>query len=261
MNNAEVIGKRIKLLRETTGLNQQQLADALEIPRPAVSQIENGERKISAEELIDLSDVFQQPIDVILGIREPIDVILPEDKLMVTKKPIRIDVPQQNLAKFKEVLLFLLNKIGSKPNVGETVLYKLLYFIDFDYYEKYEEQLIGATYQKNMYGPTPVEFPKIVKRMIKDGDIEKLTSKYFAYPQTKYMPVRKPNLSLLNAQEIETIEDVIARLSDMNASKISEYSHKDVPWMTTDDGGIIKYESVFYRSEPYSMREYEPIVA
>ena len=24
------------------------------------------------------------------------------------------------------------------------VLYKILYFIDFDYYEKYEEQLVGA---------------------------------------------------------------------------------------------------------------------
>ena len=43
-----------------------------------------------------------------------------------------------------------------------TVLYKLLYFIDFDYYEKFEEQLVGATYIKNHFGPTPVEFKKIV---------------------------------------------------------------------------------------------------
>ncbi len=46
-------------------------------------------------------------------------------------------------------LLYVLNKVGCKYNVGETVLYKLLYFIDFDFYEKYEEQLIGATYVKN----------------------------------------------------------------------------------------------------------------
>ena len=43
-----------------------------------------------------------------------------------------------------------------------TVLYKLLYFIDFDYYEKFEDQLVGATYIKNHFGPTPVEFKKIV---------------------------------------------------------------------------------------------------
>ena len=34
-----------------------------------------------------------------------------------------------------------------------TVLYKLLYFIDFDYYEKFEEQLVGATYIKNHLDP------------------------------------------------------------------------------------------------------------
>jgi hypothetical protein len=67
------------------------------------------------------------------------------------KQEIRIDVPQKNLKKFKEVLLYILEKVGGKPNVGMTVLYKLLYFIDFDYYEKFEEQLIGATYIKNHF--------------------------------------------------------------------------------------------------------------
>ena len=68
----------------------------------------------------------------------------------------------KNLGKFKEVLLYVLNKVGSKPNIGETVLYKLLYFIDFDFYEKYEERLIGASYIKNHYGPTPAEFKEII---------------------------------------------------------------------------------------------------
>ena len=53
----------------------------------------------------------------------------------------RINVPQKNFQKFKEVLIYILNSVGAKPNIGETVIYKLLYFIDFDYYEKHEEQL------------------------------------------------------------------------------------------------------------------------
>ena len=100
----------------------------------------------------------------------------------------RISVPQKNLQKFKEVLLYILNKVGAKENIGETVIYKLLYFIDFDFYEKYEEQLVGATYIKNKYGPTPVEFVKIVEKMIKDGEIEKVKSEYFKLQQTKYLP-------------------------------------------------------------------------
>lgn len=46
---------------------------------------------------------------------------------------IRIDIPQKNLDKFKEVLLYILNKVGANPNIGQTVIYKLLYFIDFNY--------------------------------------------------------------------------------------------------------------------------------
>ena len=42
----------------------------------------------------------------------------------------------------------------------------------------------------------------------------------------------------------------------MNASQISAYSHNDVPWMTTKDGEAIEYESVFYRTPPYSVRAY-----
>ncbi len=51
---------------------------------------------------------------------------------------------KKTCGKFKEVLLYILGKVGSLPNVGETVIYKLLYFIDFDYFEMYEEQLIGS---------------------------------------------------------------------------------------------------------------------
>ena len=109
---------------------------------------------------------------------------------------------------------------------------------------------------KNKYGPTPVEFKKIVDKMSKDKEIEKVKSNFFAYPQTKYLPLRKPDLSKFKANEIEVIDDVLNKLSDMNATKISAYSHNDVPWLTTEDGKVIEYESVFYRTPPYSLREY-----
>ena len=50
--------------------------------------------------------------------------------------------------KFKQVLLYILNKCGQKPNVGKTVLNKLLYFADFNYYEKYFESITGVEYVK-----------------------------------------------------------------------------------------------------------------
>ncbi len=249
------LGNKIKQLRQEIGMSQEQFSEFLKIGRVAVSQIENGSRKIAAEEITKIAKVFNISTDVLLYAKKDIKVILEEAKEKTPKKEeIRINVPQKNLKKFKEVLLYILNKIGSKPHIGETVLYKILYFIDFDFYEKFEEQLIGATYQKNNYGPTPKEFIKIVK-MMEGKDLRKLKDEYFKYPRTKYLPLREPDLSILNANEIQLIDNVLNKLSDMNASQISEYSHNDIPWLTTEDGKIIEYESVFYRTAPYSVRD------
>lgn len=251
------IGNRIKGIREREGLSQEDLAKRMDISRVAVSQIENGKRKICTEELISISRTFNVSTDILLDLEKDIEVIFEKSKegKPEEKQEIRISVPQQNIEKFKEVLLYILGKVGSRPNIGQTVLYKLLYFIDFNYYEKYEEQLIGATYIKNHHGPTPREFIKIVKEM-EGKELVKMQDKYFKYPQTKYIPLIDPDLSKLNARELHVIDDVLNKLADMNATQISEYSHNDVPWMTTEEGDVIDYESVFYRTTPYSVREY-----
>ncbi len=251
------LSKKIKVIREKLGLSQEALAKQLGISRVAISQIENGDRKISAEEIAKLSNIFNMPTDVLLSLDKDIEVVLEKGLRSKPKEKtgIRINVPQKNLEKFKEVLLYILGKVGSKPNVGQTVLYKLLYYIDFDFYERYEEQLIGATYMKNHHGPTPKEFIKIVEEM-EGEDLIRVDDEYFKYPQTKYLPKRKPDLTKLKAHEIKMIDEVIERLSDLNATEIREYSHNDVPWQTTEEGEVIDYESVFYRTPPYSVRDY-----
>ena len=259
------LGERIKKMREENGISQEefvkkinQIDNKIKLSRVTLSQIENNKRDISANEIMAISKVLNIPVEYIYNPQKEPQIILREENAKYAPKDsIRIDVPQKNIEKFKEVFLYILNKIGAKPNIGESVLYKLLYFIDFDYYEKYEEQLIGATYIKNHYGPTPVEFKKIINDMISKKEIIKVESKYFDYPQRKYLPLRSPELAILKANEIELIDDVLSKLSNKSAKEISDYSHQDVPWLSTKDGDIIKYESVFYRTSPYSVREYK----
>jgi transcriptional regulator with XRE-family HTH domain len=251
------LGKRIKALREALRISQEELAKKLEIDRASLSLIENDKRALKANELILLAKAMNISIDELLNIHSSTEVILEQAQELKEKSlDLRISVPQKNLQKFKEVLIYILGKIGAKPNVGETVLYKLLYFIDFNYYEKYEEQIIGATYIKNHHGPTPIEFQAIVNEMIESKEIEVVKSKYFQHLQKKYLPHRESDLSVFNANEIKLIDDVLQKLSSMNASTISEYSHQDVPWMITPDRQKIDYESVFYRTPAYSVREY-----
>jgi transcriptional regulator with XRE-family HTH domain len=254
-NISVILGQRIQRLRTANGLNQDALAKAIGISRPAVTMMEQGKRKASASELVKIARFFNLSMEELVDDTKMPQVLLQKNKEVKTQvNQIRISVPQKNLDKFRQVLLYILNKVGSKPNIGETVIYKLLYFIDFNFYEKYEEQLIGATYIKNKYGPTPVEYRKIVEDMIKRGEIEAVKSSYFQYPQTKYLPRKPFDLRMFKAHEIDTINSVLDRLSDMSAKDISDYSHKDVPWLTADDGKPIDYEAVFYRTPEYTVR-------
>lgn len=251
------IGGNIRKLRIALGMTQEVLAEKVSIHRSSIVQIELGNRKVNVEELIKFAEVLNITVDQLINPDlKPEEVIEPSSEEFSVHEPReRISIPQNNFLKFREVLLYILAKVGARPNIGETVLYKLLYFIDFDYYETYEEQFIGATYIKNRYGPTPTHFHKLIESMEKDGDIVRVAKEYYSYPQTKYLPCREPNISKLSATELDTINDVLRRLGDMNATQISEYSHKDIPWITTEDGAHINYESVFYRSPEYSLRE------
>lgn len=251
------LGGRILKLRERNGLSQEKLSKMIGVKRITLSKIENNDRKITADELIKFSKVFNMTIDQIInpGHEPKIKILKSKNDKENKEIPIRVNIPQSNVNKFKQVLLYILNKVGSKPNIGQTVIYKLLYFIDFNYYEKYEEQLIGAKYIKNHHGPTPIEFKKITEQMINDKEIEKVNSEYFDYPQTKYLPRKRPDLSVLNGRELETIDNVLDKLSDMNANQISDFSHRDVPWIVTVDQEPIEYETVFYRAPEYSVRE------
>ncbi len=250
----------LKKIRQKNGISQGYLAKKIGVSRPTYAQIEEGKREMKIPEARKIARFFDMDLEDFLACKEKYE---PKVKLEKTKKKskaepkTRISVPQEKMDKFREVLLYLLENIGALPNVGEAVICKMFYFIDFDYYEKYEDQLIGATYIKNHHGPTPVAFTDIVEKMKKEGDLAPVTKKYFQYKQKKYLPLRKANLSEFSAREKELIDYEIERFKNFNAAKMEEYSHKDIPWISADDLKPIDYESVFYRAPEYSVREYE----
>ena len=257
-----MLSKFIQQLRKRHNLTQEFLASKLGISRPTYVQIELGERDLTITEAKKLSEIFNIQFEDFLQGKEGAKTIVKiEGKKQVqeSKDEIRISVPQEKADKFRQILLYILKKVGGKPNVGMTVLYKLLYFIDFDYYEKYEDQLMGLVYFKNHHGPTPLLFENLISDLTKKGEVEIVKSKFYQYPQTKYLvnPEIEPDLSILNGQEQGHIDWELQRLSDLTANQLSDLSHKDVPWISADSGKQLDYESVFYRTPETSVREYD----
>lgn len=255
-----MLSEFVQQLRKKHKLTQDFLAKKIGVSRPTYVQIEKGERDLTITEAKKLADIFDINFNDFIEAKDNPPVKIKLEKLTTSKKirqEMRISVPQKNVKKLKETFLYILEKIGALPNIGEAVICKILYFIDFDYYEKYEEQLVGAVYIKNHHGPTPVALPEIIKQMEKDGDLTQVIKNYFQYEQKKYLPRRKANLSTFSAREKELIDFEIERFKDFNAAKIREYSHKDVPWIGAKDLHPISYEAVFYRTPEFSVRQYE----
>lgn len=255
------IGKRIALLRNHKGLSQEELANNMNISRPSLAQIELGNRNISVLEFQRFSNILEFSLDHFLSSSFSITEIKNTDNNEISEEnKIRISEPTLKIKKFNNVLLYILEKCAGKPNVNESVIYKLLYFADFNYYELYEEHLTGAKYYKLPFGPIPQNIQIILNQMIKDDKLKRIKTDYHKSKQIRYIPLVKSNLTQLKASEKDILDTVIEQFSNWSNDALSNYAHKDIPWIVTKDKQEINYELALYREVPYSVRNYEEII-
>jgi transcriptional regulator with XRE-family HTH domain len=62
-----IIAARIREARKMSGLSQAQVAKMLDLPRPSVTEMESGNRKVSAEEISVLADLYEVSSSWLLG--------------------------------------------------------------------------------------------------------------------------------------------------------------------------------------------------
>jgi len=111
----EEIGGRLRSAREYLGLSQELVAQHLDIPRPAVSAMERGTRKVSSVELKQLAQLYGRPVSFFLG--EDEDPVLEADEVSTalfraTKQLSNAD--RQQVLQFAEFL----RHSGPAPSAG-----------------------------------------------------------------------------------------------------------------------------------------------
>jgi len=87
----QMIAERLKEARKLAGLSQGQVAAMLGMHRPSVTEIESGNRKVSAEELGKLSEIYDVSLDWVLG--NTASSISPDDP--------RLELAARELSKLK----------------------------------------------------------------------------------------------------------------------------------------------------------------
>jgi len=252
-----MLATTIKKKREKFWLSQDELAQAVGISRVALSQIELGERKVQVSELINFARMFGVTVDEMLWLDLP-----------SRHKPVN---PKDKHYKLKQLILYISAKLSGRQNFGETLLNKLLYFTDFDYYERTGTLITDEQYVKLPYGPVPKVMEKELDEMQKDGQIAVVPRKYFGKQQKNIVALVDANVDFLQTLHAENliekpnyqpyhdlphpkdlIETVLAKYGGRNADKISERSHQDMPYVATDRiGELIEPWLAFYRSPNY----------
>lgn len=71
--DSKVLAENIRRERDYIGLSQADVADALSIPRAAVSAFETGRRRVTGVELKRLAKLFGTSVDRLLGTESLVD--------------------------------------------------------------------------------------------------------------------------------------------------------------------------------------------
>lgn len=248
MIDRQALGNKIKALREEKDWSQEELGRKAQLSRVAVSQIEQGKRNLDFLELARIAELFNLKTDYFL-----IEDTLPDIKAEKKRKSaINFDA-----RKLRNVLLYILEKCAGKPNMGETVIYKLLYFIDFNSFEIDHRPIVGLNYIHLQYGPVPAlgQYVPVIEGMKNNQELKVITQDYYGLRIKRYLNMVSYDIDSLSLRETKVIDEVLDTLSNMSAAQIEEYSHGDVPWRLTKDKEAIPYDLVLERQSPYAKRE------
>ena len=107
----QVIAARIREARRMAGLSQGQVAKMLGLQRPSVTEIESGNRAVSAEELAKLAEVFEVSTSWLLGEgAERVDA--QDDKLQLAARELKKLKPK-DLERLMTILASLRDQEGN----------------------------------------------------------------------------------------------------------------------------------------------------
>src|ERR1022692_2993279 len=110
-------------------------------------------------------------------------------------------------ARLRELILYISQKCSGDPTFGATKLNKILFYSDFFSYYRFGKPISGIEYQRLPNGPAPKQLIPVREKMLSDGDVAIQKTSFFNKQQHRCIPLRDPNLSNFNGQDIALIDE------------------------------------------------------
>ena len=154
-----------------------------------------------------------------------------------------------NTKKYKNTILFFAEKIQN-GTLGKLKLMKLLYFLDFDYFEKYGTSITGDKYLRFDNGPVPQMAEKILKEM--DGKEIKISKRKVGEGYKDQMHIEAIgmcDITVFEKEELAMLEEIAGKWEKLTGTEMKNASHGEAPWIATAKDSVIDYNLAFYRNK------------
>src|SRR3989344_3360737 len=135
-----------------------------------------------------------------------------------------------NRNKYKQAILYFCQKLGGEVR-GKKKLAKLLYYLDFDFFEKYQKNIIGDSYKALPMGPFPVTLEKTTQDMEAEKilSIKPVTEREGYNATEVYTCLTEPDESVFSLEEKEMLDRVLKKYGQLNGRQLEELTHAEAP--------------------------------
>jgi uncharacterized phage-associated protein len=151
--------------------------------------------------------------------------------------------------KYKNIILFFARKIQN-GTLGKLKMMKLLYYLDFDFFEKYGKSVTGDEYLRFEHGPVPHRADTILKSM--DGKEIRISKKAVGRGYRDQMhiePLVDFDISMFSKEELLMLEEIASKWEKFSGSEMKAASHGEAPWIATRPNEVIDYNLAYYRNK------------
>ena len=158
-----------------------------------------------------------------------------------------------NRRKYQNAVLYLCHKLGGEVR-GKKKLAKLLYFADFDLYEKTQKSITGDVYRALPMGPVPSALEEITAEMAKKKTLGvERVDEHKGYNATEvYKCLTEPDLSVFNDEEKKMLDRVILKYGHLTGKQLEDLSHAEAPYAAAKLYEEVPYEFTYYRGTDFS---------
>jgi hypothetical protein len=146
-----------------------------------------------------------------------------------------------------EIILYLAKHSQDDRTFGATKLNKLLFAIDFSAYEAWGNPLTSLTYIRQTHGPTPdpALFIPLRDGLLEAGRAALQSQTYYGHTQQRLIALDEPDVSALNEAARRLMDDVLSEFRGFNATQLSDWTHRLLPWLNTSDREMLPFYTVF----------------